>query len=104
MEESANLSMLHGNCSGPKRFKVVWDDADAGDKAADLWDANIVTEGGAGRVSYSFRPSANLQDCYEMRGTASVSGSFSMFSIRVRGSFGTFWSNWSHPATLFCME
>ena len=90
-------------CTGAQPFTVIWAGPDD-DRRADEWAAHINTSGGAGAVDpYSFSASPDDPEYFEMNGTATMEGS-SVFSISVRGRFGSTWGKWSPISSLYCSE
>ena len=102
-------------CTGPRRFRIIWDGPKGHDRAADEWAAHINTSGGAGGVTYSFRETPiPIQEgdedsdsqqqhsgYYELNGTVNFEGNGSL-SVNVRGRFGETWGTWSPTGSLYC--
>ena len=91
------------SCTGSEGFRVIWAGPDDHDRRDIEWDAHIVTRGGAGRVSHTFRETSGSPGYFEMNGTVRMEGDSSL-SIRVRGRYGATWGTWSPPVGLYCFE
>ena len=94
---------LDGSCTGTKSFRIIWSGPEDRARGADEWAAHINTSGGAGEVTYAFRPSPGERDYYELNGTVSFHGTGTV-SLKLRGRFGQTWGTWSPTGSLYCHQ
>ena len=92
-------SMLVNDCNTTESFRMYWAPA----RAADEWEAEKFTDGGASNVSINDVHYTNGDRLLpEFTGTARLNG-LSRVLVRVRGRFGEDWANWSRVAEVMCL-
>ena len=92
-------SMLVNDCNTTESFRMYWAPA----RAADEWEAEAFTDGGASNVSINDVHYTNGDRLLpEFTGTARLNG-VSRVLVRVRGRFGEDWANWSRVAEVMCL-
>ena len=100
--------MIVNSCLDSATFRVFWD---VQDKAAEEYDADIQTRGGAGEFTYQVgtervRPGGDDPATEQgfIYGTANLHKN-STLTLRVRARFDPEdWSTWSEPVKLHCFE
>ena len=91
-------SLLVNDCNATESFRMYWDPA----RAADEWEAEAFTDGGASDVSLTIHDTNGNPLLPELTGTALLDG-MSRVLVRVRGRFGEDWANWSRVAGVMCL-
>ena len=87
--------MQHTTCAITEKFTVIWT---GNDSVADEYQASI---SGSPTVTHTFEDTDRQSNRASVTGSATFTGA-GIFSIKVRARFGTAWSPWTNPATMYC--
>ena len=101
-----NVNVIDNSCLQPAAFRVFWSNLD---EAAEEYEADIQTRGGAGELTHRFGTETvfvtnnrNSREQTYIYGTANLHKD-STLSVRVRARFDPEgWSTWSEPVNLQC--
>ena len=101
-----NINVIENSCLDRTAFRVFWSGLD---EAAEEYEADIQTRGGAGEFTHRFGAetvlvtnSRNSREQTYIYGTANLHRD-STLSVRVRARFDPEgWSTWSEPVNLYC--
>ena len=99
-----NINVIENSCLDRTAFRVFWD---VQDKAAEEYEADIQTRGGAGEFTHRFgaetvRVGNTAKEQGFISGTAELH-KYSTLQMRVRARFDPEgWSTWTEPVNLYC--